>query len=162
MHITISLTELSISLSEFGFEPPQIKDIIKAVGCSTVPTESKKPPKVKHANYQQFIGAYSGYLAAKKLTMPRLEASEGKAMNSIIDTLKLQDFVQNEVHALAAWNLVLENDGILNPFLRSQMLRLTTFNKYFSEILIKLRNQNAQFTHATSEQKRDTNLGKYA
>lgn len=156
MKITISLEQLRVILSKFGHEPRTIVEILNAVQAAEIIDE-----KAKHPNYKRFIGVYADFFKACKTAMPKLTKADGAAINKMIDTLLLQDFVSGDyVKALEAWTLLLTNAEKLNPFLRSQMLYPVSFGKYLPEIISKLRNINGQQTNSHAA-KRDGNLGKY-
>ncbi len=108
--------------------------------------------------YADFITAYAAYFHQNKVPFKRITPQDGKAMKEIIKTLMALDVCEgDEVKALQAWQLVLSNADKLNAFLKSQTLKLANFNKYFVEILTKLRN-DSKFRPNEKEAK----LGKYA
>jgi hypothetical protein len=132
-----------------------VDDLRDFFGKFGKPYIEPKQENSKHPNYTNFIGAYKTYHEViLKRPFTKINGGDGKALNLIIDEI-LKHTGGDYQKALEGWQHILIECAKLNEFLTSQTLRLTTFQKYLSEIIRKTTVKNEGVTN-------DKRGGKYA
>jgi len=104
----------------------------------------------KPERFQEFVGIYHQFCLDTIGVGAKMDASEGKALKSIIQYLIKQSTRQDTQGALDAWQYIFEHWGLLSPFLQSQK-SLKQINKNLIEILSQIKNGHAKSKQQASE-----------
>jgi hypothetical protein len=109
------------------------------------PEYTEAPPSVKadkHPNYNSFKSAYWTYMEMILKRRATFNKTEGAALNKIIDSLLILTD-NNHDNALVVWHEILTTmPHLKNDYLLGQTVRLTSFNYYLTEIILKVNAYN--------------------
>jgi hypothetical protein len=97
----------------------------------------EQPAQHTKSLYADAVMAYDNWHKQTMGVRMRYSAAQGKSMKSILAYL-LQECSNDEQAALNSWQVILDNWGKLNDFIRNQT-DLTQINKNLIEIIIKIK-----------------------